>query len=164
MPAKLSGKPVRITLSSTCLHLCNYLLVQLWVPGEVLTVSAGDGAPEISVQTSLPPRVPLIVPGKEVLPMNQVSDDSFEQCMSPVVIPGFNAEAEVPQRHGRCNRSNRCTQQTLLTYIGAFFNSASKLFGLRIPVASWGLRISRCNAPATTSACACTHAFKLFIR
>lgn len=50
----------------------HFALAQLWVPGEVLTVSAGDGAPEISVQTSLPPRVPLIVPAREVLPMNQV--------------------------------------------------------------------------------------------
>eukprot|EP01138_Halocafeteria_seosinensis_P000473 gb/GECG01000487.1/.p1 GENE.gb/GECG01000487.1/~~gb/GECG01000487.1/.p1 ORF type:complete len:2199 (+),score=217.36 gb/GECG01000487.1/:1-6597(+) len=45
-----------------------------WVPAEVLTVQAGARAAQISVQTSLTPKVPLIVPAKEVLLMDDVED------------------------------------------------------------------------------------------
>lgn len=49
-------------------------VVLQWVPAEVLTVEAGDRATQISVQTSLSPKVPLIVPAREVLLMDEHED------------------------------------------------------------------------------------------
>jgi hypothetical protein len=91
-----------------------YDSVQLWVPGEVLTVSAGAGAPEISVQTSLPPRVPLIVPAKEVLPMNQVSFACYfilsSNCRWGECYPAPSATWAMQQQHLIQRRTNTMLQ------------------------------------------------------